>query len=516
MWEYEADNGWTQYDAADSAMLESKYQAFRANQSWWPSVAPAHVAWCSLGKKRRTYVVNFKKMDQRSLVNSRLCRMRRVPTTSVACNEVENTKEIEGRFFEMPSAEDLEPECESNKENAGIAHRLLYSRSERILPEVNAANMDSVMSVDGSNASEIDGYPAPRRNSISNILGDLNQHKAYELDGVQKIYQLIDRMWLQELTLQVTAELLNIVIESANSIQKGADASATISQAFERALEVKDWSQQSIKVRSSSRELIALDGGFEYLNCAVAEQFAESLQSIEPLVHQLSERGRVSEVKSMARRRLRHVLEEFESIGTLKEANTYTLIQLGESIDDIEEREWAFTASLLQIAGANHENVTLQRRALSALPKRLESAGKSESTGSQAASCPRYILDAMQRHITDPLVQTDACLALARLAEAGANLAFEIAGLGGVARVLASMEAHQAEGDVQANALSALLNIAAHSVDSKLSMAFSGQVSELILGIVEKHPGNAAVQERGPKLVGILVWTACVRAAARW
>lgn len=514
MWEYQSSTGaWVICVPADCASIEAAYQS-HCSMSRVAAVTLAGFGTgfnnprriCVLGTKRRVYIINCEKMTQRHLLTWKKRALRRVlPTVTGQHVNDKNT------HFAYLSAEKL---------HNSQSQRNSTSPHDSILPNIGSisSNDDEILvGVDESPwiPSDID-LPQPSvlvrtQTPFSIAVLDFTKYMHSETMALQTIQQIVDSMWLQEVVIQISAELFNVVALSAESIQHGTDADEATQVGYAKVAEVRESALMSVFERSANRSSVSLQGGLEYVAGVVCDRYAESLEFIDALLGQLCAPKRVAHVKHVARKQLRLLLEELQTINFFKEANTLTAMELEESISDVEEAECTFITSLVRVARANKQNVTLQQRVLRTLSQIVEVHAKNwrKEKGGKG-ECPEtvsFVIETMQsEEYANASVQVHGCVALGCLAHCRP---YRNAHAHGIQCVIDVMDVHMIDSLVLDKALFALRSIADQSVYNKIHMA-KYNVIERVLKAMDSHPMDACLQLRGRELLGILVLAACV------
>eukprot|EP00931_Biecheleriopsis_adriatica_P059752 TRINITY_DN35812_c0_g1_i1.p1 TRINITY_DN35812_c0_g1~~TRINITY_DN35812_c0_g1_i1.p1 ORF type:complete len:503 (+),score=88.21 TRINITY_DN35812_c0_g1_i1:230-1738(+) len=184
--------------------------------------------------------------------------------------------------------------------------------------------------------------------------------------SLRHLAQRIDEMWLQEIVIQSSAEVLHFLLEAADAIlHEGVAAGGVRERCRGHVQEVRRWAQESIEIRMHARGHVALEGGFSELQRSFDIQLDESLKGILPFLDLLQTNG--GEVKSAAMRMRSNLEIELQSLNELKELNSEVYMMLGQSSCELAQHEWAVTRSIIEAAGANPENRGLQQAAIKAI-----------------------------------------------------------------------------------------------------------------------------------------------------
>jgi hypothetical protein len=239
----------------------------------------------------------------------------------------------------------------------------------------------------------------------------------------------------------------------------------------------------------------------------VQDRYAESREFVMSLLEQLSDSEQTLNVKAIAEKHLSHLEEEMESINYMREANTFAMMELDNSIQCVEAEQCAFIASVLQLAKANQQNGTLQARALRTLSKIAEVYAKKPACAricqDESPEFEAFVLETMHTHRDNVSVMIDGCLAVGWYAQYAASATNFMQTKCGIHCVKNAMEAHPTDAVLQDKALFALQSIANRRVENKVLLAKSGLV-ERVLEAMEKHPTDD-MKQRGAKLLAVLV-----------
>ncbi|CAE8626112.1 unnamed protein product [Polarella glacialis] len=248
---------------------------------------------------------------------------------------------------------------------------------------------------------------------------------------LREVLELVDGMWLQELNLQSTAELYNFVLEAAAEVQEGAEPQQVISCTLVRAQEVRGWALESLRIRAGVRTSRALGSSLQELEGIVMEACEAALQGAEDLLRQLEpnvsaeskpeqqvsaaatpeQQVSAAAVQVTARKVLSNLQEELDSISLMKEANTETVMQLGEHLEELKREEWAFASGVLEAAKANPESLALCRRAAKTLRGVLRKdaiLGAANRPDQQLLrSCEDLVLGMLRDHEADAALRSE-------------------------------------------------------------------------------------------------------------
>eukprot|EP00440_Ansanella_granifera_P053201 gb/GFBE01057677.1/.p1 GENE.gb/GFBE01057677.1/~~gb/GFBE01057677.1/.p1 ORF type:complete len:453 (+),score=99.83 gb/GFBE01057677.1/:1-1359(+) len=184
-------------------------------------------------------------------------------------------------------------------------------------------------------------------------------------EKIRKLAQVIDGMWLQELVIQSSAELLAFVAEAAVAPKEAAAEAAKICRG--RPREVRQWAEESLRIRMQARGAVSLEGGLAGLQRSMELQLDEAFEGIIPLIDKLAQHR--EDVRATADRMRSNLEDELQTLNDLKEINCETYLLLGESRSHMAQQEWSIARSFLQAARSNPENCMLQRAAAAALVK---------------------------------------------------------------------------------------------------------------------------------------------------
>jgi hypothetical protein len=274
-----------------------------------------------------------------------------------------------------------------------------------------------------------------------------------------------------------------------------------IKEAQDKVEATKQWSMESVTTRTGNRDLISLDGGLGFVERVVLDRCTQACQSVTPLLQELSDVELVRKVKKSARKLVKHLSQELDSISTSKEANTLSLLSVGDNINEIGEIGSNFALSVLRLARANPENCKLQQRALRTLLKILSNA-KSQRGGLYARECFSeyfdFLLDTMQAGGSQAAcLQTDCCRAISHLAMDAKQRDLVMGRC--IPHILAAMEAHPSDRDLQSSACSALMDIASQDLQDQILMAKLGAAHH-VWKALENNPSDTSLQLVGGKL----------------
>lgn len=295
-----------------------------------------------------------------------------------------------------------------------------------------------------------------------------------ELEGSQAsldvIRERIDFRFVQELQINVFAEVLNAVVRAASEVQKGADATLCVPGAVEKAEQVRSWALESLKLRFDSRSEVSLGVGLTGIERTVVDQHADAMRCVQPLFDQLlhirDERREhiyqdLVEVRESAQGKLRQLQKELQTISSLKEEDQNVFFDESDHLVELLAVESAFCENVLQVARANPESVTLQRAGIESLLKAMNvlKAACPDAQNRTKVACvdyARFVTEAMRCHPDDAMVQKDACLVLSILIGTSYELAEQITSLGGNELVKQAMSKHPSDAMIQVNGRLAL------------------------------------------------------------
>jgi len=356
-----------------------------------------------------------------------------------------------------------------------------------------------------------------------------------ETMNVHNVQQIIDGLWLEELKMQISGELFNTIIECAKSIENGMDRFEMIREAQVKVDTLRSSSLQSLKDRFLNRNAITLDGGLEHIERAVLDQYAESLQYIAPLLQQLSSLEEPAKVKAIAMKQVLLLQAEMDSVNIIKEANTWTMLDLDEVVEQVEGEAMAFMRAVQQAASANPGSTSLQQRAIRVVSKAAEARAKRASIDvwgrqrraqkSEDPDLEKFVLETMRTLGHDNasvLVHGFSAIGFdcQAISSSGSCSRWHTSNeqqfrdrVNSIVRCVADgMKSHLAEAVVQERALFALLALAEQSAETKMLVARTG-VIERVLEAVDRHPMDARVQQQGKTLLGILVLAGSIHKA---
>lgn len=530
IWQFEASHGkFVNFAAPDSAVAEDAYQSY-CSVSHVPSRLYIKLRRMShRGCTSSRYIINFKKMHQTNLLSQRKRKLRRIPLELKVENVCDHNavsswsakEEQCNESWDLVISLGREPAASKGISNFTSKPMLRRSRTPRTprTPRLSSTGNYSIVSNDGSIYSEDIAAPPPgsllrSESAFTHAISEFNKEMTTDLTAFQSIQQIIDNLWLQELNMQVSAELFNVVIDSAASIVQGMNFVDVMPEALGEFDRVKDVALRSLRDRSANRSGVSLEGGFEYVDRTVRENYAESLQSVTNLLSQLVNFQQACKVKSYAKKQLKHLREEMESINHIKEANTWTMLDIDQSIEQVQEAEWYFIKAVLRIARANQQNVTMQARAMRTLSTVVEDYAKNQRRGipcqeyhGECEDFGSFVLETMltlgQAH---PSILIDGFSAVGWYASYSSDMSEVEAGLN---CIMSAMQLHMSNPRVQDKGLAALVQIADARAGNKMLMAKSGVIDN-VLKALQSHATDSQLQERGNQLVGSLVLAASV------
>jgi hypothetical protein len=541
MWQYEASNGtWKVFAEEEGAAVESRFQQYRSSCE----EKGACVARCCfngaarmfirMGESKQMYIINFQKMRRRNFLSQHQRNIRRFELKSVQSDYEATTMQVESILESFDTASMDEVRC-------AISNIPRTPRTPLRVRKMSSF-MDSVVSNDGSIAQ--DRTPAESRcrsrsqetgsqeftpctepslrkysvfsNAIQEFEGNMDDEKA----KIHDVQESIDGMWLKELNSQVSAELLHVTVDSANKTESGIDFMEVNRQAQLRFEKIRSTALKSLAGRFANRSSVTIDGGFEYLDSAVRENFSKWLVIAADLVVHLIESDKADHVRVCAQKHLELVVQDLESVNEAKENSTLTMFDLDEHVHEIHQTEYNFIASFLNVALQNPENVSLQLRTIHSLSKTLRiwaRDGRSEGCCSEAQGMcwnfSSFVLGTMSTYgQVHPHVLIDGCSAVVSYSIYNGlqNTALVQAAADIVALAMRMDSVSTAKPNVQYCAIHALLTLAEHSTESKVAVANS-EVLEGVQRCIEDHPTHAKIQNQGMKLLGTLVWAATVK-----
>jgi len=378
-------------------------------------------------------------------------------------------------------------------------------------PTVRASVLDMSMNVNHSSlAGEVDlgkSVVVEDTDIVKNIVSRYSSCMDSGKANIQRILEIIDRMWLQELVLQSRAELLNNLVGAAADIENGSEPNEIITRTLHEVDSVNAMVLDSVRVRSEARGSVSLAGGLEALHHIIAEQLEEVAEGLRPLIDQLVEPTLVGEVSKHAERMLRNILEEMEALSELKEANSDTFMVLEESLDDLHSGESAFIDTILQVARANPQNSHLQKTCVETL---MCTPDACRNLRANIDGCITLLLDTMLKHTQHSPLQETCCKAINQLTKCFPEAAGQVGSRGGVDSLLLVLVNHAGNEATMGAALSALLSLTINNANNKLKAASSGAV-QVVEVAMEKHDAGATTLRLGHDLMGILVLASAVR-----
>jgi hypothetical protein len=543
-WQFEASYGiWRNYSAPDGSALDLSHQYYREHG-------------LRRGKRlltklnQRICIVNFQKMRQTDVLKCRRYKMRLVSVVLEAqrakvpgLNLDLNSKDTGGISFSTASTREPASLHTINSEGSGCCAKGAQSDSSALtksidftpaqLPEVRyidpAVNL-STISNNGSVFWEEGGPPQPallERSStakciFSNAIAEFKQHMDNERTSVHIVQQVIDNLWLTEFNAQVRAELYYVTIESAKMIERGMNSMEVRREAYTRFAVAGEDALKGLEARASNRDAVAIDGGFEYLERVVRENFAASLLIVRASVDQLTDTQQASRVKTELEKHFANLLQELESISIAKEVNSLTLLGLDESMQQVEMAECSFVKSVVSLAKANQQNASIQVRALRTLAKIAEVYVKDGRDTVRCGendedTCPNvsgFIRDTISAFGKgSPNVLTEGVLAAMWCSAYAQNGGGQVAGVIGC--ITALMQAQVSDSVLQNSAIAALLILVepqsccceGDAVEYQKLLASNPVVQERLLDAMASHPSDAQIQEHGSKLWSILKQT---------
>jgi len=180
-----------------------------------------------------------------------------------------------------------------------------------------------------------------------------------EKASINHILGIIDHMWLQELALHSSAELLGILSQAADEVISGASADDVQKSAVKQLQTVDDMALESMRVRYEARGSVSDADGLDGLRQILLSQLEDAAGAVRSMAEQLSDPRRASKLRETITRRLRNVESELITLSDLKTANSDIFLVMEERLDDLEIDETSFTSTVLQAARANPENMGL-------------------------------------------------------------------------------------------------------------------------------------------------------------
>ena len=141
-----------------------------------------------------------------------------------------------------------------------------------------------------------------------------------------------------------------------------------------------------------------------------------------------------------------------------------------------------------QQQGATHSSAVAFRQQFAGLQDKVEM---------------NVIVKGMHTYSQDADVQEQACLALRRLAQNKVNNRVQIAGVGGIKRVVAAIAAHLMRAGVQEQACGALANFAIDIAENQTAIVTAGGIP-VVLAEMKAHVGLNAVQWPGLRMLAHL------------
>jgi len=255
---------------------------------------------------------------------------------------------------------------------------------------------------------------------------------------------------------------------------------------------VKDWALESLRIRYDVCSTIAVEIGFEGIERKIINQHTEAMRCISPLIEQIAgaERGAedLSGVRRIATRMLLNLSQELEAISSLKEVETETFFVESMNLVEMHEVELAFTENVLQTARANPESATLQRIGVQALKKLLDivkaATVQSVEIETKAAwlDYSKFVLEAMEGHPADRIVQKDSCMALTLLMQMSPEIAEHVIGSNAIDLVKFAMANHTSDTIIQVNGRLAITACETCSVDRSKMMSSGMHSSSITVG----------------------------------
>jgi hypothetical protein len=378
---------------------------------------------------------------------------------------------------------------------------------------------DSIISVNGSEASttESDGPQVYERAemAITRSLAGFSEVVDTEMAALQGLRQRIDGMWVEELILQILAELFQVVIETACCIEHDGNAVTAICEASRKLHVIVGWPLQCVTDRAANRQVITMEGGLEFAEKHVSEVCSDAHRVVEGLLQQLSQPEQVSSVKRRAQEFVSHMAEELESISYCKEANTFMMLDMEENIKELEVAEHNFALSVVQEARVGPENVLFQERALQTLARVLEAYALKQRSGlhliNVLGDCVNFVLESLRsQRCQNTSLQEDACRVLGHLATHG--IEYSLIRDSCIPALLNTMQVQCDQSSVQVCACGALLQIAGSSVQNKMLVAKLVSI-DVISNAIHNHPMDTQLQQVGIDLLSVLVIAGAVSKA---
>lgn len=244
--------------------------------------------------------------------------------------------------------------------------------SSRPLFQLSDSELDISMDVKCASVVEPVVSPAAAGGGTIRSIADrycdsMDRNKAH----IVQVLAVIDRMWLQELILQSSAEFLSHLIRAAEEVELSSNPDEMLSRTlkgYDIHVQIQDELRKvnalafdSLKVRFEARGEVSLTGGLDGLRQTLAAQLDELDKEVQPLMDQLLEPMGAAEVRENAAKRLRNTLTELGDLSDLKEANSDTFLLLEEHLGDLQNVGSAFNHTVLQAARANPQNTHLQK-----------------------------------------------------------------------------------------------------------------------------------------------------------
>lgn len=203
--------------------------------------------------------------------------------------------------------------------------------------------------------------------AVEKIVNQYDDYVEHQKAHIQSTLEIIDRMWLQELVLQCQAEILTVLIAGMSRVEHGAEPHELFESTLAGVQRVRTVAFESLNVRADARETVALDGGLEAIRLTLTAQLEETENDVKPLIDKLVEPLHVSQARVDAENMLSRVMDEFEAIYSLKEANSNTFMQLQDDMHELQDGEESFVETMIQVARANPQNASLQKTCIQAL-----------------------------------------------------------------------------------------------------------------------------------------------------
>lgn len=187
--------------------------------------------------------------------------------------------------------------------------------------------------------------------------------------NMKRLAGTIDNLWLQELILQSSGELFNVLIGAASEVQIGTQPKEVLARSLKDVADLRAEAFDSLKVRYEARGEVTLDGGLEGLRSILSVQLDEISGEVKGLLEQLREPTSARDIRRCAEKRLQNAAAELYVLSDLKMANSDTFLLLEEHLDDLQHEETAFAEAVQQAARANPQNTCLQRTCAETLRK---------------------------------------------------------------------------------------------------------------------------------------------------